>query len=68
MLDGDYGPLPADLVVTIAGRHAPDMSAWSGYAGAIAHVPLLPFDEDEARQFLSGRKAGCRMFGIGLNR
>ena len=55
VLDGNYGQLPADLVVTIAGRHALDMSAWSGYTGVMASVPLLPFNEAEARQFLSGR-------------
>jgi tetratricopeptide (TPR) repeat protein len=55
VLDGSYGPLPADMVVTIAGRHALDMSAWSGYAGVIANVPLLPFTEPEARQFLFGK-------------
>jgi tetratricopeptide (TPR) repeat protein len=55
VLDGNYGQLPADLVVTIAGRHALDMSAWSGYTGVMASVPLLPFTEAEARQFLSGR-------------
>jgi tetratricopeptide (TPR) repeat protein len=55
VLDGNYGQLPADLVVTIAGRHALDMSAWSGYTGVMASVPLVPFTEAEARQFLSGR-------------
>ena len=55
VLDGSYGQLPADMVVTIAGRHALDMSAWSGYAGVIANVPLLPFTEPEARQFLFGK-------------
>ncbi len=55
VLDGNYGQLPPDLVVTVSGRRALDMSAWSGYAGVIASVPLQPFTESEARQFLAGK-------------
>ncbi len=55
VLDGRYGDLPEDLVVTIAGRHPLDPGDWSHYASVLADVPLVPFTETEARQLLVAR-------------
>jgi AAA ATPase domain len=55
LLDGRYGPMPADLVVTVAGRASLDQAVWSPLLGVIADVPLGPFTEIEARQLLAGR-------------
>jgi tetratricopeptide (TPR) repeat protein len=55
VLEGRYGDLPADMVITIAGRAPLDTSAWSPYLGVLVDVPLAPFSEVEARQLLAGR-------------
>jgi tetratricopeptide (TPR) repeat protein len=52
---GSYGPLPATLITTIAGQYPLDTAAWGDYSPVIADVPLEPFSEDEARQFLAGK-------------
>jgi tetratricopeptide (TPR) repeat protein len=54
LLDGDYGDLPEDLLVTIAGRD-PLSDNWSEYEPVLADVPLAPFTEDEARLFLTSK-------------
>lgn len=55
LLEGQYGPLPTDVVITIAGRDPLDAAAWSPYLGVVADVPLVPFSDVEARQMLNGR-------------
>src|SRR5712691_608337 len=56
VLDGLYGDLPQDLVVTVAGRHPLDPGGWAPYAAVLADVPLTPFSEAEARQLLAGKR------------
>jgi tetratricopeptide (TPR) repeat protein len=53
LLDGTYGDLPQDLVVTVAGRYPLDLGGWAAYAAVLADVPLAPFTEAEARQLLA---------------
>jgi len=55
VLDGTYGDLPEELVVTIAGRSPLDTGGWAPYLGVMAEVPLEPFTDTEARQFLVER-------------
>jgi len=55
VLDGAYGELPEDVVLTVAGRSPLDPGAWSAYLPVIADVPLEPFTDTEARQFLAER-------------
>jgi tetratricopeptide (TPR) repeat protein len=53
LLAGRYGPLPPNLVVTIAGRSSMDTERWAPYLVTVADTPLAPFTEVEARQFLA---------------
>ena len=55
MLDGAHGELPENLVVTVAGRNPLAPDAWSAYLPVIADVPLKPFTDAEAEQFLAER-------------
>jgi hypothetical protein len=55
MLDGRYGALPLDLVITIAGRHRLGLGNWARYGGLLVNMPLAPFSEAEARQLLADK-------------
>ncbi|MCF1597989.1 ATP-binding protein [Streptomyces muensis] len=59
---GRYGTLPANVVVTLAGRHGPDPARWGDYAGFVTEFPLEPFTESEARQLLAAK--GVRDEGV----
>ncbi|MDQ0776377.1 tetratricopeptide (TPR) repeat protein [Streptomyces aurantiacus] len=48
-----YGDLPADLVITVAGRSALDGNHWTSYHSIIADVPLTSFTDAEGRTFLA---------------
>jgi len=52
---GCYGDLPATLVTTISGRSPLDPKLWGEYLPVIADVPLEPFSEAAARQFLASK-------------
>ncbi|OIJ63576.1 hypothetical protein WN71_032630 [Streptomyces mangrovisoli] len=52
LVEGRYGDLPANLVVTVAGQHRLHPGAWAPYLDAMAYLPLLPFTEEETRQLL----------------
>lgn len=52
---GRYGELPATLVTTISGQLPLEPNAWSDYLLVIADVPLEPFTDAEARQFLASK-------------
>jgi tetratricopeptide (TPR) repeat protein len=52
---GRYGGLPVTLVTTIAGQKPLDRSRWGACVSVIADVPLEPFSDAEARQFLGSR-------------
>ena len=53
ILSDMYGPLPVNLMITVAGRSALDSSKWSAYLKIIQDVPLMPFTDMEVRQLLA---------------
>jgi len=52
---GRYGNLPETLVTTISGQKPLNPNRWGEYLPVIADIPLEPFSEAEARQFLASR-------------
>jgi hypothetical protein len=52
---GRYGNLPAGLITTISGQLPLNPNVWGDYLPVIADVPLEPFSEAEARQFLASK-------------
>lgn len=52
---GRYGDLPETLVTTISGQKPLNPNLWGDYLPVIADVPLEPFSEAEARQFLASK-------------
>ena len=52
---GQYGDLPETLITTISGQHPLDPNSWGDYLPVIADIPLEPFSEAEARQFLASK-------------
>jgi tetratricopeptide (TPR) repeat protein len=52
---GQYGDLPPTLVTTISGQHPLSPNLWGDYLPVIADVPLEPFSDAEARQFLASK-------------
>jgi tetratricopeptide (TPR) repeat protein len=53
ILEGRYGEVPPNIVMVIAGRQELDKNQWSSYEGLLARLPLEPFTQDEARDYLS---------------
>ena len=52
---GRYGDLPETLVTTISGQKPLNANVWGEYLPVIADIPLEPFSEAEARQFLASK-------------
>jgi tetratricopeptide (TPR) repeat protein len=52
---GRYGDLPETLVTTISGQKPLNPNRWGEYLPVIADIPLEPFSEAEARQFLASK-------------
>ena len=52
---GQYGDLPETLITTISGQNPLNPNLWGDYLPVIADVPLEPFSEAEARQFLASK-------------
>ncbi len=52
---GLYGDLPVTLITTISGQNPLNPNLWGEYLSVITDVPLEPFSEAEARQFLSSK-------------
>lgn len=55
LYDGHYGGLPVTLVTTISGQKPLNPNLWGDYLPVIADVPLEPFSDTEARQFLTSK-------------
>jgi hypothetical protein len=55
LYEGRYGGLPMTLVTTISGQKPLNTNLWSDYLAVIADVPLEPFSDAEARQFLTSK-------------
>ena len=52
---GRYGDLPETLITTVSGQKPLNPNLWGDYLSVIADVPLEPFSEAEARQFLASK-------------
>lgn len=52
---GQYGSLPAHVVVTLSGQRPPDPNCWADYADFVTDLPLAPFTEPEARRLLAAK-------------
>ncbi len=52
---GQYGDLPETLITTISGQNPLNPNLWGDYLPVIADVPLEPFSDAEARQFLASK-------------
>jgi tetratricopeptide (TPR) repeat protein len=52
LLQGRYGALPRNLVVTVAGRNEIDQAAWDPLVPVTDRIVLKPFTDAEARHFL----------------
>ena len=55
VLAGRFGPVPASLVLTIAGQLPLDTNRWGDYLDLRADLPLQAFTDTEARQLLTTR-------------
>ncbi len=55
MYAGRYGDLPPTLITTISGQNPLDPNLWGDYLPVIADIPLEPFSDTEARQFLTSK-------------
>ena len=55
LYDGQYGDLPGTLITTISGQKPLDPNLWGDYLPVIADIPLEPFSDAEARQFLASK-------------
>ncbi|MFG3259841.1 AAA family ATPase [Streptomyces sp. NPDC048172] len=55
LVEGRYGDLPSNLVLTVAGQRRLPPGDWSSCLEAMAYVPLLPFTEEEAERLLGRR-------------
>ncbi|MBW4519309.1 MAG: tetratricopeptide repeat protein [Scytolyngbya sp. HA4215-MV1] len=52
ILESRYGDLPLNLIGVIAGREELDRNHWADYETAMIRIPLNPFTEAEAIQYL----------------
>lgn len=55
MLEGRYGEVPLNTIITIAGRQELDKNRWTNYEALIVRLSLGPFTLDEAQQFLASK-------------
>ncbi len=55
ILTGQHGELPLNLLLVIAGREQLNPNDWSDYKDMMARLPLDPFTEAEAKQYLTSK-------------
>jgi tetratricopeptide (TPR) repeat protein len=53
LLEGRHGDAPANILLVVAGRDELDRNHWAPYEGLLARLPLDPFTEEEARDYLA---------------
>ena len=53
LLEGRHGDVPANILLVVAGRDELNRNYWAPYGGLLAHLPLEPFTEEEARDYLT---------------
>ncbi len=52
VINGRYGAVPTNIVISIAGQLELDRNAWAPYEGLLARFPLELFTPDEVREYL----------------
>jgi tetratricopeptide (TPR) repeat protein len=52
MLEGKYGKMPLNIVLTIAGRDELEKNHWAPYMSLVAQLPLEIFSEEEVYEYL----------------
>ncbi|MDP3608645.1 MAG: tetratricopeptide repeat protein [Nitrosomonas sp.] len=52
LLNGEYGNVPDNLVLVISGREEVNPNVWASFNAFKCRLPLEPFTEEEAIQFL----------------
>jgi tetratricopeptide (TPR) repeat protein len=55
LLQGKYGAVPGNIVITVGGRYELNRDHWAPYEGILSRIPLDPFSDDEARDYLNRR-------------
>ncbi|WP_414569172.1 tetratricopeptide repeat protein [Nostoc sp. CCY 9925] len=53
ILEGRYGEVSFNILITIAGRQELDKNLWTGNEGLIVSFPLEAFTEEETRKYLT---------------
>ncbi|MEH2183547.1 tetratricopeptide repeat protein, partial [Nostoc sp.] len=53
ILEGRYGQVSFNILITIAGRHELDKNLWTSNEGLIVSFPLESFTEEEAQKYLT---------------
>jgi len=53
LLEGRHGDVPVNIVLVITGRDELDRNHWAPYEGLLARLPLEPFTEEEAHDYLA---------------
>lgn len=54
-IEEDYGAVPENIVVSIAGRYQLNRSLWANYESLLVRLPLEPFTDEEAHSYLSSQ-------------
>ncbi|MBD2383901.1 tetratricopeptide repeat protein [Cylindrospermum sp. FACHB-282] len=53
IIQGHYGAVSLNILITITGRQELDRNYWTPYEGLIVRFPLEPFTEEEAQLYLT---------------
>lgn len=53
VLDGHYGDVSSNILLVIAGRQELNKNHWASNEGLIARLPLEPFTQEEASEYLT---------------
>ncbi|QKQ72357.1 AAA family ATPase [Nostoc sp. TCL240-02] len=53
IFENQHGKVSANILIIIAGRQELDKNDWASYEELIVRLPLEPFTEEEARQYLT---------------
>ncbi|RZM74685.1 tetratricopeptide repeat protein [Leptolyngbya iicbica] len=55
VLQGSYGEVPINFLWVMAGREELNRNRWATYEGIMIRLPLEPFSEAEAQQYLASK-------------
>ena len=56
LLEDRHGKVPTNIVLTIVGQDELDRNNWISYGGLLARLPLEPFTDGEARDYLARKQ------------